>query len=367
MHRRDLLDPRHVANAASSLFGALDELASLATDDSDALPTEIALLRLAHRAMATTFELLLPFGTDGAMDLGTAAFERLDELEAQLTVYRDTSEVCQINRSAPFAAVPVEPGLFGLLRLAERIHSETDGAFDLTAGALIKAWGFFRGPRRVPSDEERAAALERVGMRCVELFGRERPASAEVAALAERSRLNNAVRFSRPGVEINLGGIGKGYALDRVAEYLARDCGVSSALLHGGYSSVVTVGTPPGEPRGWQVGVSHPWEPRRLATVWLRGQALGTSAATFQHLEYNGQKLGHILDPRTGWPASGTASATVVAPTGAEADALSTAFYINGVEFARRYCADHPSIGAIVLPEGAEYPEVIGCVPQAAN
>ena len=116
--------------------------------------------------------------------------------------------------------------------------------------------------------------------------------------------------------------------------------------------------------RGWQVGITHPWEPgRRLATVRLRGGALGTSAATFQHLEYNGQRLGHILDPRSGWPASGIASASVTAATGAEADALSTAFYIDGVDCARRYCEAHPGVGAVLLPDGARHPVVFGLDP----
>jgi FAD:protein FMN transferase len=124
-------------------------------------------------------------------------------------------------------------------------------------------------------------------------------------------------------------------------------------LLHGGHSSVYARGRPNGDPRGWRVGISHPWQNgRRLAEVWLRGRSLGTSAATFQHLEYNGKKLGHVLDPRSGWPAEGIASASVLAPTGAEADALSTAFYVGGVELARRYCAAHPEVGAVLLPEG---------------
>ncbi len=86
--------------------------------------------------------------------------------------------------------------------------------------------------------------------------------------------------------------------------------------------------------------------------MWLRDRSLATSAATHQHLEHAGRKLGHVLDPRTGWPAAGVASATVVAPTGAEADALSTAFYVGGVELVRRYCAAHAEIGAVLLPEG---------------
>ncbi len=124
-------------------------------------------------------------------------------------------------------------------------------------------------------------------------------------------------------------------------------------LLHGGTSSVYAKGALPKSERGWQVAILHPWDrQRRLARVWLRDRALGTSAATHQHLEYNGQKLGHILDPRTGWPACGIASASVLAPNAAEADALSTAFYVGGVELAQRYCAAHPGIAAILLPEG---------------
>jgi thiamine biosynthesis lipoprotein len=154
-------------------------------------------------------------------------------------------------------------------------------------------------------------------------------------------------------LEINLGSIGKGYALDRMARLLRDEWGVGRMLLHGGTSSVYAGGNPPDDERGWQVGLLHPWERRRrLGRVWLRDRALGTSAATHRHLEYNGLKLGHILDPRTGWPAGGVASASVLAPTAAEADALSTAFYVGGVELARRYCAAHPAVGAVLLPEG---------------
>jgi thiamine biosynthesis lipoprotein len=103
----------------------------------------------------------------------------------------------------------------------------------------------------------------------------------------------------------------------------------------------------------------------RLALVWLRGQALGTSAATFQHLEYNGRKLGHILDPRTGWPAEGLASASALAPTAAEADALATAFYLQGLDWTRRYCEARPGIGAVLLPAGPYgQPVVVGLSPE---
>ena len=330
MNRRDFLRPQRLAHAAGQLAGSLAELAESAGN------AELPLLRLSRRAMATTFEVVLPFGAPDVYRAAEAAFDRLDDLEAQLTAYRDTSGVCHLNRLAPYQAVPVEAGLFGLLRLAAEINAATDGAFDVTSGALVKAWGFFRGPRRVPSDAERAAALERVGTRHLVL-----------------DETAGTVRYLRQGLEVNLGSIGKGYALDRVGELLAARGNLPAVLLHGGQSSVYATGSPDGDPRGWPVALRHPWDPgRRLATVWLRDRSLGTSAATFQHLEYNGRKLGHVLDPRTGWPAAGVASASVVAPTGAEADALSTAFFVGGPDVARRYCAARPEVGAVLLPEG---------------
>jgi thiamine biosynthesis lipoprotein len=171
-----------------------------------------------------------------------------------------------------------------------------------------------------------------------------------------------AVHYLRPGLEINLGSIGKGYALDRVGQRLRGQCGVKSGLVHGGHSSVYAIGQGPAGERGWGVGIRHPWKPDcRLAMVWLLDRALGTSAATFQHLEYNGRKLGHILDPRSGWPAEELALASVIAPTAAQADALATAFYVLGVDRARAYCENHPDVGAILLPQGeGSEPAVFG-------
>ncbi len=329
MDRRNFFDPRRLVQFAGQIAAALE-------DDPPEIPvSDTSLIRMAYRAMATTFEVVVPFGTPRAQEHGASAFALLEELEAQLTVYRDTSEVSTLNRIAFGRDVPVEDRLFELLQLAQQLTTATAGAFDISAGALIKAWGFFRGPKRVPSDAERAEALERVGMHWVRL-----------------DETTHSVRYLRSGLEINLGAIGKGYALDRLHEHL-RDARISApVLLQGGHSSVYAMGYPPGDPRGWPIDLCHPWAPgKKLGTVWLRDRALGTSAATFQHLEYNGQKLGHVLDPRSGWPAQGIASASVLAPTSALADSLSTAFFVGGSELARSYCQSHPEVGAVVLTE----------------
>jgi thiamine biosynthesis lipoprotein len=344
MNRRDFLAPKSLAQTAGHVLGAVEGLrTSLAELQSE----EFALLRFIRTAMATDFEVALPLGTPNAGAAAESALDLIDALETQLTVYQDVSEVSLLNQRAAYEAVSVEQQLFGLLQLAQRLTRQTAGAFDITTGALIKAWGFHRGPRRVPDPGELAEALSRVGMRQVVL-----------------DEENRTVRYHRRGLEINLGSIGKGYALDRTAALLRNESGIRSGLLHGGNSSVYAMGTEPGSNHGWTVGLSHPAQPeRRFGVVRLRDRALGTSGSTYRHLEHNGRKLGHILDPRTGWPAEGIASASAIAPTAAEADALATAFYIMGVEKTREFCEGHAGVGAVLLPEGADTPVVFNLHP----
>lgn len=334
MKRRDFLNPKHLVRGAGVI---LEPLQGSEGTHVNAPSDAAALLRVAREAMATSFEILLPFGMPDGVATAEAALDLVDTLEAQLTVYRDQSELSRLNRLAAAASVPVEPRLYALLRACARLSEETGGAFDVTSGPLIKAWGFFRRQGRVPSLEEREEVLQRVGMKHVLLDDERR-----------------TVRFLRPGMEINLGSVGKGYALDRAAEVL-RSRNSSAALLHGGHSSVYAIGTRPGDPRGWGIGIRHPWEPaRRIATVRLRDRGLATSAATFQHLEHEGRRLGHILDPRSGWPAEGIASVTVLASTAAEADALATAFFVGGIEMARAYVTTHPDVAVVLLPDGED-------------
>jgi thiamine biosynthesis lipoprotein len=335
MNRRDFLHPRQLAQAAGPLVGAVDALQGLEPDAGP--PAEAVHQHFARRAMATTFEVILPFGTPLAHVLANEALDEIDRLEEQLTVYREHSEVSRLNARAARHPVAVEQHLFDLLALARRLHDETDGAFDIAVGALIKAWGFYRRQGRVPAPAELDAVRGRIGMRHVRLD-------------AERQ----TVAFDRAGLEINLGSIGKGYALDRVAARLRGEWGVPNLLVHGGHSSIFAAGREADGAAGWSVGLLDPLQPqRRRAVLRLRDRGLGTSSATYQHLEYQGRRLGHLLDPRTCWPAEGLLSATVTAPTAAEADALATAFFILGVEPARAYCEARPEIGAVLIPAAA--------------
>jgi thiamine biosynthesis lipoprotein len=293
------------------------------------------LVRVSRAAMGTLFEIVL-CGEDAGY-LRQAASEALDEverLEARLSHYRADSEIRDLNLRAAHGPVRLEPSVFRLMERALAYSRATDGAFDVTAGPLIRAWGFFRGQGRLASAEALAEARDCVGGHLVELEEEARTA-----------------RFLRPGVEIHLGAIGKGYAVDRAVETL-RELGIGSALVHGGTSTVYALGTPPGE-EAWEVGLCDPENrKRRLGIVRLKDRALSTSGDYEQFFEVEGRRYSHILDPRTGAPAAGTRSATVLAGSAEATDALSTAAFVLGVEGCRELIARFPGTGAVLVPEG---------------
>jgi FAD:protein FMN transferase len=301
------------------------------------------LVRVGRRAMACEFEVLLNAGqyADG-IELAVAALDLVERLESQLTVYRETSEVSRLNHAAAEREIQVEPRLFELLVLAGEIQARTQGAYDITSGPLSKAWGFFRRAGRMPSDADLEAARGLVGGDNLQLD-------------SER----HTVRFKTAGMEINLGSIGKGYTLDRVAEQLEAS-GLGDFLLHGGQSSVLARGSRSlvGED-GWWIGVCDPLRPpRRLGEIRLKNRALATSGSGTQFFYHEGRRYGHILDPRTGRPAEGMLSATVLARTAAEADALSTAFYVLGpaaaLDYCHRHAADHAGLATVLLSPGEQ-------------
>jgi FAD:protein FMN transferase len=339
-NRRAFLQGRAAVEALADAAPPLPPDA--ATESSPPGPTGEAqsyLIRVGRRAMACEFEVLLNAGQyDDGTELAVAALDLIDRLEDQLTVYRDQSELSRLNRTAADREVEVEPRLFQLLRFARELHRRTAGAYDVTSGPLSKVWGFYRRAGQMPRDEDLAEALRHVG--------------SQHLALDES---NHTIRFLQPQLEINLGSIGKGYALDRVAELLEGH-GVADFMLHGGQSSILARGSRgPAVGQGWWVGLRNPLRPdERLGEIRLRNRALATSGSGKQFFFHDGRRYGHILDPRTGCPAEGVLSSTVLAATAAEADALSTAMFVMGIEPALDYCQAHPELGAVLIAPGAK-------------
>ena len=196
-------------------------------------------LHVNRTAMACRFEVTLPMGDQAGVAVATDALNQIDRLEAQLSVFRESSEVSRINRQAATEAVRVEDSLFDLLTLCKKLHRDTDGTFDITSGPLTRCWGFLKREGRVPSADEIESARHLV--------------SSNKLLLDDEAR---TIRFLRAGMEINLGSIGKGYALDRVAASI-RDR-VRTALLNAGASSICAIGAGGVGHQGWIVGLRHP-------------------------------------------------------------------------------------------------------------
>jgi thiamine biosynthesis lipoprotein len=300
-------------------------------------------LRVYRGAMACRFEVTLAGEDARHTGAAHAALAEASRLEGAWTVFRETSVVADLNRRAADQPVAVDAELFALLSRCRTLHGDVDGAFDITSTPLSRCWGFLAREGRVPSDDEIAAARARVGMDAVELDATSR-----------------TVRFRRPGLSLNLGAIGKGAAVDAIAAELRR-AGVRHALVSAGASSIVAVG---GRGRGWTVDVGSRSPRARIARVWLRNVSLSTSGTGEQFIDAGGRRYGHLIDPRTGHPATGLRSVTVITGDGATADALSTAFFVGGADLARRYCHAHPGVLALVTPAGDEaHTELIGaCV-----
>jgi thiamine biosynthesis lipoprotein len=318
-----------VISAATFLLSAFAPVTAFATQaKADTLFQE------SRPAMGTDFEIYLYAPDRARADaLFDTAFDEIERIEAALSNYRPSSELSRINRDAAPKAVVTDPEVFAFLERSFAFSRLTDGAFDITVGKLVKAWGFFRHEGHFPSDKELEQARAETGWRQVQLDPNSR-----------------TVRFLTPGLELDPGGIGKGYAVDRVVQ-LFRSAGVTAALVGTGSSSIYGIGAPPGK-KGWPIQVMDPKErTRTLATVYLRDQSLSTSGNYEKFFKLNGHTYCHIFDPRTGRPVEGVLQTTVIAPSATDSDALSTSVFVLGPERAVQLLNKLPNTSAFIITD----------------
>jgi thiamine biosynthesis lipoprotein len=256
------------------------------------------------------------------------AYAAIAEIDRLMSNYRDDSELSAINRGAAIAPVRVSDPMLSVLEAAQVVSARSGGAFDVTVGPLVKLWGFFDKKPHLPTPAEFGAMRSLVGYKMLILD----PAA-------------HSVRFDRPGMEIDLGGIAKGFAVELAAGVLRRK-GLSGLIDAGGNQYLL--GQPPGKAY-WTVGVRDPLtQDAMLGTLDVKSGSVSTSAGYATFLAVDGKRYGHILDPRTLRPAEGSLSATVVSPDGTMADAVSTAAFILGPIEGLRLIESFPNMSGII-------------------
>jgi FAD:protein FMN transferase len=300
--------------------------------------TSLVRHQAAHFAMGTIFS-IIAYGSSAArlQDSTDRAFQEIDRLDRLMSHYRPDSELCTINREAARASIAASPELFALLQTCLSYSQQTNGAFDITVGPLMKLWGFFQNCGRTPARSELVETLGHIGYRHITL---------EPNA--------HAVAFDRPGIELDLGAIGKGYAVDRVVDLL-RAQGVARALISSGSSSIYALGASPGE-QGWEISIRHPLDSRKPARILrLRNLSISISGTQEQRFVLDGKMVGHLVDARMGMPVEKMLMTVVIAETNTAGDALSTAFFVAGPDETRAYLENHPNLTVLLyLPTSSQ-------------
>ena len=327
---------------ASALFAALALAtgAARASDPSGAAPAQRVGVRhsvaYSTRTMGTYANILIV--TDDSVASAPAARRAQAELwriDSLMSNWTATSEVARLNREAGRAAVVVQPEVAAVIDTSLEVWRESDHAFDITVEPLVRAWGFLGGPRRVPSDDEVAAAFRHVGSQHVHL-----------------DRDTRSLRFDSDSVRIDLGGIAKGYAVEAARRALEA-AGVHDALVDL-TGNMVALGTPAGLDH-WRIGIRDPRDRMAyFAQVRLYpGEGISTSGKYEQFVAANGKTYGHIMDPRTGRPAEGLISVTVISRSAYTCDTWDTPLFVLGPAAARAKAHQRPDFAAILVQPGA--------------
>jgi FAD:protein FMN transferase len=279
--------------------------------------------------MGSTYSIIV-YGSDRARMLGAVelAFDEAKRLDQLLSNYRPASEWSEVNRYAAQRPVKVSSELFNLLAACVEYSRSSDGAFDISVGPLMKVWGFYKGSGHLPHRAEIRGALAKVGYQNLILDPKAQ-----------------TVKFRQTGVEIDPGGIGKGYAVDRMVAVLKAN-GVVSGLVSGGGSSIYGIGNPPDEKRGWRISIRNPRdESKTVEEVFLKNESMSTSGSYEKFFRAEGRIYSHIMDPRTGYPAMGMLSASVIAPKTIDSEAWGKPFFIDGLKKGRQWAAELKSKG----------------------
>ncbi|HEX3373859.1 MAG TPA: FAD:protein FMN transferase [Edaphobacter sp.] len=303
-------------------FVKILSLAAMCTLSSPAQPT-LQRFHQTHPAMGTIFTIDLNVADQATAEQDmTLAFDEIDRLDALLSNYRPSSELSRISREADSGPVVTDPETFRFLERSMYWSRVSNGAFDITVGPLLRAWGFFFHQGDVPSQTQLNALRDKVGWKNIALDPQTRTVSF----------------INHQAMELDPGSIGKGFAVDSVVKLL-RQQGVTSAFISAGGSTLYAIGAVPGT-AGWPVDIPDPRRPGKIvATIQLKDTSLSTGACTEKFFIKNGHRYCHIFNPRTMRPVEGVLQTTVIDPSATDSDALSTVVFVLGPEESQKLLA----------------------------
>ncbi len=301
---------------------------------------------LARNAMATRFEIILV--GDDEIYLRAAGEEVLNEIErieSRISPFKPESEIFLINQNASIHPVRVSIEVFNLLKIAKEIWLNTKGAFDPTIGPLMKLWGFRENSANIPSREAIEKTMQICGMHLVEL-----------------DEKNSTVKFLKKGVRIDLGAIGKGYAIDHAVNIL-KEAEITSAFIHGGTSSAAALGCPQNS-EAWKISIEIPPHLNMgvngaIALVELFNSSFSVSAIWGRIMKSENETFGHIIDPITGLPVKNCILAATRAKSATYADALSTAILVLGKEICKDLLNKYPDLNYLYIVNSGDNAPII--------
>ena len=300
--------------------------------------SDIKLLKQTRMIMGTFAEVSLYSNDDKTA--GKAIEGALDEMERMdriMSNYKSDSELSKVNKKAAKSPVPCNAELLDVIERSQYYSELSGGAFDITVSPIVALWGFFREKGHVPPDKEIEKVLPAVSYKNI------------VINKSNDTKKPATIFLKNTQTQIDLGAIGKGYAVDKALEIIKK-CGIDNGCINLG-GNIYVLGTPPGK-NAWKIGVQHPRNRDEiLGYLELKNEATATSGDYERFFEFNGKRYSHIINPQTGRPVSGTIATTIVAPTGTEVDALSTSVFVLGHEKGMELIKKIPNADAMIAYE----------------
>ncbi|CAN5458134.1 FAD:protein FMN transferase [soil metagenome] len=303
---------------------------------------ELKRFEFSEPHMGTTFRLIVFMHDEAeAKQAARTAFARVTELDNRLSDYKPNSELMQLCQKAGGPPVPVSDDLFRVLDYAQTVSRLSDGAFDVSVGPLSRLWRLARRTHQMPEADKLAKAKALVDYRNIRL-----------------DTAKHTVQLLKPGMQLDLGGIAKGYTGDSVLETLASRK-ITNVLLAAGGD--ITVGDPPPGTKGWKIGIVPLENPEKTPSryLFLANQAVSTSGDAEQYVEIDGKRYSHIVDPRTGLGLVGRMSVTVVARRGIQSDSLTKTIAVLGPEKGLSIIDGVPGAAALLIRKTAKGQEVL--------